>query len=59
MYVNTVFMSVLQMRDYNMYDIFAAASLVMAHIALAACFIIMVFLIYKIISFFNQYPTLS
>ena len=59
MFVNTVFMSVLQMRDYNMYDTFASASIVIAHIALAACFIIIILLVYSIIRFFNEYPSLS
>ena len=59
MYVNTVFMAILQMRDYNMYDTFATASIVMAHIILFVCLIVVGFMIFKVAKFFNDYPKLS
>lgn len=59
MYVNTVLMAFLQMRDYNNYDTFSMASLALSHIFVIACLAIIGILIYKIMSFFNQYPKLT
>jgi len=59
MYVNLIFMAVLQMRDYNLYDNFSTASIVVAHMFVFAAMLIIGLLAYKIIKFFNDYPKLS
>ena len=59
MYVNTVFMAILQMRDYNMYDNFATASIAMAHIFMFACLLVIGFIVFKVAKFFSDYPKLS
>jgi hypothetical protein len=59
MYVNLIFMAVLQMRDYNLYDNFSTASIVLAHIFVFVAMLIISLLAYKIIKFFNDYPKLS
>lgn len=59
MYANTISSVFLQMKDYTNYDDFSMASVVIAHLALAVCLAVIGLLLYKIISFFNQYPKLS
>ena len=58
-YANTITSVFLQMKDYNNYDNFAFASVIIAHVILAMCLAIIGLLIYRIISFFNNYPKLS
>jgi hypothetical protein len=53
MYANIILNVFLQMRDFNVYDTFSMASLVMAVVFLAISFAIIALLMYKIISFFN------
>ena len=59
MYANTIMMAFLQMRDLNQYDSFSMASIVFTFFALTASLIVIGLLVYKIISFFNEYPKLS
>lgn len=59
MFVNSVFMAVLQLRDYNMYDTFTTAGLVLAHLFIILAVVIIALLVYKVIQFFNNYPKLS
>lgn len=59
MYANTIMMVFLQMRDINQYDSFSMASIVFAFLALAVSLMVIGLLVYKIISFFNEYPKLS
>ncbi len=49
MSVNLVFMAVLQMRDYNMYDDFTAASITFAHIILFFCLLVIGFIVFKVV----------
>ena len=49
----------MQMRDYNQYDSFSQASIIIAHILLALIGSFLVYLVYRVISFFREYPKLS
>lgn len=49
----------MQMRDYNQYDSFSQASIVIAHILLVLIGLFFVYLVYRVISFFREYPKLS
>ncbi len=53
MYVNIIFSTFLQIKDYENYDSFSMGSIVIAHIILIACLTVLGLLVYKIISFFN------
>ncbi len=59
MYANIILMAFLQMNDYNLYDSFSTASLVFSHLFIAASLTVIGLVIYKLISFFNEYPKLS
>ena len=59
MFLNTVFFSFLQMRDYNLYDTFSEVSVVFAHITLFFVLLLFIYLIYRVISFFRESPKLS
>lgn len=50
---NLIFSAVLQMRDYTMYDSFATGSIAMAHIFVAFVIVVIGFLFYRVVSFFN------
>lgn len=56
---NLIFNAILQMRDYTMYDSFATGSIIMAHVFVGFVLAVIGFLLYKVVTFFNQYPTLS
>jgi hypothetical protein len=57
--LNTVFFAFLQLRDYNIYDNFTEVSLILAHAFIAFFFIVCILVAYRVISFYNEYPTLS
>lgn len=59
MSVNMIFMAILQMRDYNMYDDFTMASIALAHIILFVCLVVIGFIVFKVAKFFSDYPKLS
>jgi hypothetical protein len=59
MSVNMIFMAILQMRDYNMYDDFTMASIALAHIILFVCLVVIGFTVFKVAKFFSDYPKLS
>ena len=59
MFASTVFFSILQMRDYTMYDTFAEVSVVLAHIFLFFIVMLVVYMVYRILSFYYEYPKLS
>jgi len=42
-----------------MYDSFATGSIIMAHVFVGFVLAVIGFLLYKVVTFFNQYPTLS
>ena len=49
----------MQMRDYNQYDSFSQASVIISHILLVIIGLFFVYLVYRVISFFREYPKLS
>ena len=49
----------MQMRDYNQYDSFSQASIIISHILLVIIGLFFVYLVYRVISFFREYPKLS
>lgn len=51
-FMNTIFMAVLQLKDYTFYDSFAAASIIVAHIFIVLAIGVIVYLAYKVINFF-------
>lgn len=59
MYLNTIFFIFMQMKDYNQYDTYTLASIVIAHIILVLIAIFFVFLVYRVISLFRENPKLS
>jgi hypothetical protein len=57
--VNTVFFAFLQLRDYNIYEDFTQVSLILAHAFILFFAIIFVLVLYRILSFYQEYPVLS
>ena len=57
--MNTIFFIFMQMKDYNNYDAFSMGSIVMADITLVVFVGILVYIAYKVIGFFREYPKLA
>lgn len=49
----------MQMKDYKQYDSFTQASIIIAHIMLVIICLMLMFIVYRVISFFREYPKLS
>ncbi len=57
--LNTVFFAFLQLRDYNIYDEFTQASLILAHVLIVFFFIVCILVAYRVLSFYQEFPVLS
>jgi hypothetical protein len=51
--LNTVFFAFLQLRDYNIYDDFTQASLILAHVFIFFFFIVCILVAYRVLSFYQ------
>jgi hypothetical protein len=56
---NTIFFAFLQLRDYNLYDSFAQAGLILAHAFIAIFLIICLLIAYRVVIFHKEHPTMS
>ena len=51
--LNIVFFAFLQLRDYNIYDDFTQASLILAHVFILLFFILCILVAYRVVSFYQ------
>ena len=54
-----VFFAFLQLRDYTIYDSYAEAGLVFAHLILVLAVVLSVLIAYRVIRFHYSYPKLA
>jgi hypothetical protein len=54
-----VFFAFLQLRDYNLYDSFAQAGLIFAHLFILLFVVIAVLVAYRVVAFHREHPQMS
>lgn len=57
--LNILLFAFLQLRDYKIYDSFTQVSLILAHVSIFFFALVIIFVTYRVVAFYRQYPSLS